>query len=243
MGEKIKNLKLYQGFVKLKETIKPMTFREKIQHIWFSYKAEMYIAALLIFVVVFVFSCIITANTELMIAGDLMNLSISDEGLEYLTDDYLERMGGEKFLKKFQIVETYYNTGDSSEEIEYNYQSSTQIVARVAAGMLDFQIINKPAMELFLGEDFYLDLRQFLTEEELAQWEGKIIYIEYMDSDERIPVALDISGTDFAKDCMPHYGPYFFAVIKTSPRLEQVRDFFDYLLDWEENKASAKPAA
>ena len=243
MGEKIKNLKIYQGFVKLKETIKPMTFREKLQHIWFSYKAEMYIAALMIFVVVFVFSCIINANTELMLSGDLMNLSISDEGLAYLTDDYLERLGGEKFLKKFQVVETYYTLNEDTGDYEYNYQTSTQTVARVAAGMLDFQIINKGAMELFLGEDFYLDLRQFLTEEELAQWEGKIIYIEYLDSDERIPVALDISGTAFAKDCMPHYGPYFFAVIKTSPRIEQTRDYFNYLLAWEENKATEKPAA
>ena len=243
MGEKIKNLKLYQGFVQMKETMASMTFKERLQHLFFSYKAEMYIAALLIFVVVFVISCISTANTELMIAGDLMNLSISDEGLEYLTNDYLERLGGEKFLKKFQIVETYYSTGYSSEELEYNYQSSSQIVARVAAGMLDFQIINKPAMELFLGEDFYLDLREFLTEEELAQWEGKIVYIEYLDSDERIPVALDISDTDFAKDCMPNYGPYFFAVIKTSPRLQETRDFFEYLLAWEENKAAASPAA
>ena len=177
-----------------------------------------------------------------MIAGDLMNLSISDEGLEYLTDDYLERMGGEKFLKKFQIVETFYSNGGSGEEVEYNYETSSQIVARVAACMLDFQIINKGAMELFLGEDFYLDLRQFLTEEELAQWEGKIVYIEYMDSDERIPVALDISDTAFARDCMPNYGPYFFAVVKTSPRMDVVRDYFDYLLAWEENKASVEPA-
>ena len=80
-----------------------------------------------------------------------------------------------------------------------------------------------------------------LTEEELAQWEGKIVYIEYEGTTERVPVALDISETAFAKDCMPMYGPYFFTVVYTTPRLQETRDFFDYLLAWEENKVVTEP--
>lgn len=243
MGEKIKNLGIYKGFVKLKETLKPMTFKEKIQHIFYSYKAEMYIAGLMIFMVCFLISCIITANTKLMIAGDLMNVSISDEGLQYLTDDYLVRLGGEKFMQKFSIEEVYYTSEGDDAVLEYSYQASAQTVSRMVGGMLDFQIINKPALELFLSEGFYMDLRKFLTEEEFAQWEGKIVYVEYPDNPERIPVALDLSDTAFVKDCMPNFGPYFFTVIMTTPRLQETRDFFDYLLAWEENKAAVSPAA
>ena len=241
MGEKIKNLSIYKGFLKLKETLKPMTFTEKIQHIFYSYKAEMYIAALIIFVFVFFVSCIITANTKLMIAGDLVNLSISEEGLAYLTDDYLERLGGEKFLRKFSIEEIYFTMTEDSDSIEYNYQSSAQTLSRMVGGMLGFQLLSKAGLELFIGEGFYMDLRKFMTEEELAQWEGKIVYIEYEGTTERVPVALDISETAFAKDCMPMYGPYFFTVVYTTPRLQETRDFFDYLLAWEENKAVTEP--
>ena len=243
MREKIKILKLVREYKKLKETIKPMTFKEKIQHIFYCYKPEMYVTALITFVFVFFISCIITANTELVIAGDLMNLSISDEGLAYLTDDYVERLGGKQFLKKFSIEEIYFTMEEDSDSLEYNYQSVSQTVSRMVAGMLDFQILSKGGLELFIGEGFYMDLRKFMTEEELAQWEGKIVYIEYEGSTERIPVALDISDTAFAKDCMPYFGPYFFTVVYTTPRLEQCRDFFDYLLAWEENKAAVQPAA
>ena len=162
--------------------------------------------------------------------------------MTYMDEDYFASLGVRPFMNKVQVVESMYSTAEN-EDFEYNYSVSSQVVALVSAEMLDFQIINKPALELFLSEGFYMDLRKFLTEEEFAQWEGKIVYVEYPDNPERIPVALDLSDTAFVKDCMPNFGPYFFTVIMTTPRLQETRDFFDYLLAWEENKAAASPAA
>lgn len=232
MFERMKNNRFWRGWVKYLQTLKGMTFREKVSHTWFSYRLELCVIAMVLFVVATVISCVISANTKLLLAGDVMNVEMTDLGMDYISDQYFETLGVPSFMNKVQVVQTYYST-DEVEDYQYNYNVSNQTLALVAARRLDFQIINLPAMEMFFSEGIYLDLREFMTEDELAEWEGKIVYLEKADTLELVPVALDISQTAFIRDTVVGDASIFFAVINTTPRLKETRAFFDYLMAWE----------
>lgn len=230
MFEEKKNNGFISGWKKYFASMKGMTFREKLQHTWFGYKLELGTIAVGVFILVTVISSVINANTKLLLAGDVMNVEMTDQGMSYISNEYFEKLGVPSFLNKVQVVKSYYS---SDGDYEYNYTVSSQTVALAAAEMLDFQIINLKAMEMFFSEGIYMDLREFLTEEELARWEGKIIYLENPETLERVPVALDISETGFIRDTVVGDESTFFAVISTTPRLKETREFFDYLLSWE----------
>ncbi len=229
-----------EGWRQMRRDMKHMTFKEKVQHIFFAYKMELCVVALMLFVVTLIVSSVITANTVTLLSGDLMNVNLSDEGLKYVQEDYLASIGGAGFMEKYQVLEAYYALNDESGQYDYNYDTSMKTLSLVMAGDLDFQIIDKGVLELFLSEGIYLDLREFLSEEELKQWEGKTLYLESAATGERTPVALDLSETAFVKDCAVYETShnYFFAVIKTSPRIEETKAFFDYLMAWEYREQS-----
>lgn len=228
----LKNNRLVNGFKNYFAAMKGMTFKEKLEHTWFSYKLEMYVACLFIFVLAVVISCVLSANTKILLAGDVMNVEMTDMGMSYISDEYFETLGVRKFLNKVQVVKTAYSTTEE-DDYQYNYNVSSQTLALVAARRLDFQIINLPALEMFFSEGIYLDLREFMTEGELAQWEGKIIYLEDPETNERKPVALEITETGFIRDTVIGSEKVFFAVINTTPRVKETRAFFDYVLSWE----------
>ena len=150
MIERMKNNKFWRGLVKYVQTLKGMTFREKVAHTWFSYKMELCVVAMGMFVVATVISCVITANTNLLLAGDVMNVEMTDLGMDYVSDQYFASLGVPSFMNKVQVVKTAYST-DEVDDYQYNYNVSNQTCALVAARRLDFQIINLPAMEMFFS--------------------------------------------------------------------------------------------
>ena len=239
----IKNCALVQGIRKYFNNMKGLSFWEKIESTFYLYKLELGVIAVGIFIIIAIVSSVITANTNLLLSGDVMNVSMSEEGMTYMDEDYFASLGVRPFMNKVQVVESMYSTAEN-EDFEYNYSVSSQVVALVSAEMLDFQIISKQALEMFLSEDMYLDLREFFTAEELAKYEGKIIYLEYESTKEMVPVALDIRDMPFIQDNVGGDNPIFFTIIKTTPRKAELRNFWEYLWAWEKKEtATTAPAA
>lgn len=241
--KKFKDTAFAQGIKKYFANMKGLSFREKIISTWYLYKLELGVIAVAIFIVVAVVSSAITANTNLLLSGDVMNVIMSEEGMSYISDEYFKTLGVPEFMNKVQVVDSLYSTDEDS-DFEYNYSVSSQVVALVASEMLDFQIINKPALEMFISEGIYLDLREFFTEEELAEFEGKIIFVEYIETGEKVPIALDISAMPFIQDNVESDQAVFFTVIKTTPRKAELRNFWEYLWAWEKKETvTTAPAA
>jgi hypothetical protein len=239
----IKDCALAQGIRKFFDNMKGLSLREKIESTFYLYKLELGVIVAAIFIVIAIISMVVSANTNLLLSGDVMNVSMSEEGMKYMNEEYFATLGVRPFMNKVHVVESVYSTSED-EDFEYNYTVSSQVVALVSAEMLDFQIINRQALEMFLSEDMYLDLREFFTAEELAQYEGKIIYLEYESTKEMVPVALDISDMPFVQDNVAGRSPTFFAIIKTTPRKAELRNFWEYLWAWEKKETvTTAPAA
>ena len=84
----MKETKFYKGYVKLIETLKPMTGKQRVEHIWEYYKEYMFVALMVIVLLVIVFTSIFNKKTEVLFSGVLVNMEVSDAGWEYINEEF-----------------------------------------------------------------------------------------------------------------------------------------------------------
>ena len=240
MWEKFKKTKLAQGFIKLKNDMKPMTFKEKCEHLWEYYKEWLLVVFLVCMGISLLATIVANRSKEVLVSGMMINIEIEQKGMNYLRSEYAEYLGA---TSKNQVAELdYTNFGDQldPEDGENSYYASMILPARVTGAMLDYIILDKFAMEYYILQDVYMDLRNFFSEEELAQLaaEDRLIYVmeEGSSEEDRYPIAVKITDLDFVKDNVTSSGDIYFALSGSTPRPEMCRNAWNYLHAWGENK-------
>ena len=238
MLEKFKQTKFYLGWLKLKKDLEPMTFQQKVEHIWMYYKYYLVVVFLVGFTLSITATMLVSRSREILVSGIMVNIYMEQEGFNYLTQDYLEDLGGKE---GHQVVElTSVNFGDPFDPAdgENSYYSSQILTARVSGQMLDYMLLDKFGFEYYVAQEVYLDLRQVLTEEEIARLDeaGKVVYIMEAETEERIPAAVIITDTQFVKDNMHMEGDTYFALSGSTQRKEMCRDAWERIQSWEKEE-------
>ena len=227
--------RLKAHFAKEKERMAPMTTRQKIDHIWTYYKDYMWIGAVVAILLGAMTSSLINLGKTDVVTGIMVNLTLDQKGMNYLQEDYHAHIGADPFWDRVKVEYTAFTALTDESNSEQNYYAAMTVVAEVSAEKLDYMILDKVGMEFYITQAVYMDLRNFFTEEELAEFESKgmLINAQREDSTEAFPVAIKISDTAFAKDCITAPNTVYFSVITSTPRVETCRVFWDYLMAWE----------
>ena len=227
--------KLKQNFRKFVETLKPMTFSQRVDHIWTYYKEHLVLALAGLILVVGIIVSAFNAQIEVIFSGAIANLDLTKAGATYLQEDLYEYLGG-KSGQKVQLSATYFEELFSSVEgFDYNYNAAMGAVAMVGAQSLDYMLLDEVALKFYLTQDIFMDLREFFTVEELLELEDRLVYFE-LDDGSRYPVAIHMEDTPYAKDCIDIKGAVFFAWAGNAPHKDTCRVFWDYLNAWESGK-------
>jgi hypothetical protein len=230
----MKDSKFTRMLRNLREKMKPMTLPQKIGYLWFVFKDYALVASAVVILLGAAIVSGINMNIETLIAGVSVNVPMNDFGVAYLSDDYGKVLGAVENKAEVTFITTQVASSDSSGNMEYNHNVIAQLVAQAAAGSLDYVIMSKDAMEILFSEDMFLDLREIMTDEELRQWEDKIVYLVIEEGGEEVPVALDLKGTSFSDDCISRRNSYFLGFVKTTPRKEACKALLAYLLAWDD---------
>ena len=238
--EKYKQTKWHRGWVKLGEDLKPMTWKERIEHIFMYYKEVMLVILALIVALSAVITMSINSSKEVLVSGMIINLSLKQEGYNYMQSEYLEVLAPGEKNKDVQLDATNFGDILDAENGEFNYNASMTFIARVSGQMLDYAIMDKFAMEYYITQDAFLDLREFFTEAELAEMDAakKIIYVQVEETGKRWPVAVDISDIPFVKDNVTTEGPIYFVFSGNIRNIETYRNIWDRLHAWESEPAA-----
>lgn len=224
--------KVKTGFKRYFETIKPMTFKEKVSHTFEYYKGIF----LGIIIVAIIFGIVLTAfktaTTKIIVSGIGINIKSDLDSVEYLTTDFYEKKktGGRETCE-FSLVDLY--AQGTTDAIESTYDQIQSIVAQVSAKKLDYIVTDELGFEFCLGQELFMDLRNFLTEEELNKFKDKIIYGQEEGKEEQVPLAINISDCGFAKKYCQSKETFFCVIINT-PRKENTKELFNYLLNFKE---------
>lgn len=223
------------GFKKLKEDLSQMTFKEKVLHLWTYYKSTLLVTAIMIVAISIVINSIINVNTDTIVAGVTVNVHLSDEGMQYLGDDYYNKVYDGSGLEKVYITDMSMYDITDAEHAEESYYSLISMAALVSEEELDYMIVNQSALESFIKyESILQDLRVLFTQEELDALGTNVIHQRAGEDGEDIPIAINISELPFIKDNadMGDKAVYITFALN-SPREDACRAIYDYILAWK----------
>lgn len=212
--------KLKAHLKKLKTDLASMTWRQRLEHLWTYYKWVLAVLVCLGFLLQIVITSAVNANTEVLISGIGINLPLTEDGITCLSDGYLERLGGTKW-QSVQFVNEILDKDNPAMGTEAMYATVVKVSGLTSLGDLDYFLMDTKALEYYSEGDLFLDLRQILTQEELAQL--KLVEIG------GVPKLIDLSGTWFAETHLPDDAPYYLAFTFNTSRTQQCHDLWLYL--------------
>jgi len=74
---------------------------------------------------------------------------------------------------------------------------------------------------------------EMLSQEQIDQFSDKIVYYTDEEDGATYPVAINITDTAFAQDCLKTNGNVYIAFCGNTGRTERNSEFFTYLLNWK----------
>lgn len=240
MREKFKNTKFYRGWVKLVNDMKPMTAKQRLGHLWMYYKEHAFCALLVLLFLSLPITAMIYQSKDVLISGMIVNITIDQEGYDYLLEDYHDVLAPGDKSKVVELDYTAFGDMLDAETGEQSYYASMVVSARVEGHMLEYMILDKYALEFYIPQEIYLDLREFFTEDEIASLtaENRLVYVqpeaeEGEEETEPFPIAVDITNIPFAKDNVNSEGKVYFALSGNYRSLEMCRDVWNRINDWK----------
>lgn len=238
MLERFKKTKFYLGWVKFINDLRPMTWKKRLEYLWMYYKEYAYCAGIVLIAISLLVTILVKQTKESVVSGMIINTTMRQEGFNYLSQDYKEVLAPDD---KNKIVELDYTTfGDplDPENGQNSYYASMILTARVSGAMLDYIIMDKFAMEYYITQEVYLDLREFFTEAELAALDAqdKVIYAMQEGDTDRWPIAINITDMPFVQDNVTSGEDTYFALSGNVRSLEMCRDVWNRLNAWESNE-------
>lgn len=223
-------MKFREMMAQLKVDLKTMTFQEKVEHIWTNFK-EWILIFTGIFALLIGYIVTLLTNPQPVLSGYLLNVQLSDAGRTYITEDYFASIGGTK-KQNVHLQSAAYVKEPTGQLVESNYATMTQMAGIIAAESMDFLLADECGMELGITMEAYLDLNEFLTEEELTQWKELLIYAKAEGTDYAYPVAINITDNAFAKEHITGKGDVYLGFIGNTPHKENCRSFWEFLLNY-----------
>lgn len=221
----IKNLK------NLKSDMANMSYQEKLTHIWTYYKWVLIVVLLLIMAVSVLLASIENKRKIMLLGGITVNVQLSQEGKTYLNEDYLQVIGTGNSRETVSLSHT--DVDSVTNVYESNYYAVMSLLALCANHEVDYLILDQTGFEAMLIQDAYLNLNEVYTPEELEAMGETVVFAQNKDETEPSAIAIDITDTAFIQKNAQVKDKVYFVYVANSPRVEECREFYDYLLAYE----------
>ena len=222
------------GWQRFRENIAGMSLEDKIDHIWTYYRGTVLLMILIPVAAVLLLTSILRKEPETVLYGNFTNVLLTQEGGEYLTQDYLQHLGldPEAYSAEVEYAQT---AGLSmSQANPHGVDGGIQVVAAVAVDMLDYIVCDRSALEFFAAQQSFLPLDRVLSPEELEDY-GELLY-SFTDTEfgDTAIVAVNVSELPFFQNCVEGQGEIYFGFAnKTDPDTQALRQLLDYLQAWK----------
>ena len=212
----------------LRQELKGMSGKEKLEHLWEYYKWVLGVLAGVVLIIAVIISSIISASTETILAGSIINVPVDPEGYVMLQDGYYEHAKTEGR----QIVElTNMNFQDpyTTTDQTYGMNIHESVTAMISADVLDYVMYDDVCVPFFMDPAFFCDLRELFSQEELDAMGSAVMYLEVPSTGERIPIAINIRDTEFYRKHMELDRNIYLSFSVRLPRKEACKDFWYYI--------------
>lgn len=215
----------------LKSHLRDMTWKERLDYLWEYYKWVAILAGIAVVIAASVIGGIVQNSKNLLYSGVAVNVSISEEGTTYLTDDWLARLEGKQGKDTTELAPMYINleTGAYTETATAN---ATKLIAMISVGDVDYLLLDAYGLQYCGNSGAFAPLENTLSQAMLAKFEGKIVTIQ--DEKSEYQAAIDISELPFVKKHITSKDKVYIAFPGNTPRSAQNEAFLEYLMNWSE---------
>ncbi|MBE6917254.1 MAG: hypothetical protein E7470_05065 [Ruminococcaceae bacterium] len=212
-----------QGYRKLWKTLKDMTWKQRWEHLIYYYGVFALVAIAVIIMGVSLIVDMTSEKPEYLFEGMLVNVGWTDEVEERMTTDLFDLLGGTDPEKQYVLVNHFALKEYSASIIENMY-------TRVAVGEIDYILVDKFAMDAMAPWGFFTNLNLILSPETMKQWEAYFVYAHDEMTEEIYPIAIDLSKTEFAKQCRYTGDHLYIGFAGNTNRPMKPEDFLQYLM-------------
>lgn len=216
-----------------REAIKNAPFREKAEYYWEYYRTPVFITLAIIACVVSIIVSI-ASRPNYVLNGYLLNRYwFTEEGRDCdpFAEEYLTYRGYDTDKYEMELNGSLTYDPDDEEMADITYQTAQLIGTRCAAGDLDFMVADIDTIRVFDEADYYYDLREVYSEEELKAYEERLIYAT---NDSSMPIAIDITDSQKIQSMygMQHE-QLVITFFGTAEHMEEGKMFVEYILQNE----------
>lgn len=222
-------------FKQLKENMRGMTFAEKADHIWTYYKEYMLVAFILLTIVVGILMSVFMKSPKEYTCGMMSNAELTYEGYDYLTDVFLEQVlkkpDGRISISKSELTELEFTV----QATHSNAENVSALLAKVEAKKIDYLLLDTYSLQYYAPENIYLTLTGVMDQQELdaLQQQGMLKAIRAEDEETERIVGIDISRTDFGKDCLTTEGPVYLVFVRNTDEKDNCLKLWEHIKAWK----------
>ena len=239
-----------------KKVFKNGTTKDKVEYIWEYYK--LHIVAV-VFVVYFIGSMIYNNATakDYVLQGIFLNTLAEAETVLEMEQDFIKTYPIDASSEEvFLDASMYYS--DDSDAMETSYETIQVLTARVAAGEIDFMVADVATLYDFAYDQYFAELSEVLSEEQLKAYEPYLLYydkavleelsnLDYTGEEfpeiilpdpskpelmeEPVPVMIDVTSSEKISTLYPVSSKsYAFTFVVNGVHKEKAVEFLDYLM-------------
>lgn len=219
-----------QGFRNLPKTLAPMTWEERFDHIWEYYRFTILaIVVAIVLSISLVVSIVYNKKKEVFFVGATVNVTVTEENKAQLNKDLFALFGCED--EKWQSTELQTGTGyvEGEPNMTQVYAELMRVVSQIAAGDMDYLLTDKDGLEYFMNAQAGYDISKLVSAEYFKTLEDRIIMGE-LDEVGKVPVAISIGDTEFAKQCTRKGEGLYLIFPGNTDRNARVEAFVRYIL-------------
>lgn len=165
-----------------KEKISAMDRTQKRRYFKDYYLVPTVIAVFVIFCIIWFLYDALFARKNVLYTGALVGCQVSDEGKQYLTERFLEVIGGRAGKDEVVLSEDLWITF-SDEDLEKYQAADSNLYVNIAAGDFDYMLIDGAVIGQYAAMDVYADLGEYvrkyqISEDDIYLRDGKAVAVK-----------------------------------------------------------------
>lgn len=216
----------------LKDTLKDMTWEERLEHLWEYYKWYAIGFVAVVAIIVSVICSWVENSKEVLYSGVTVNMAITEEGAAYLQDELFQKLRGEDETQRVDLTQHSLANLEEAKDASYALSNAMKLASMITAGEVDYVILDAYSLSYYSSNDSFNSLEALFTPEFLAQFEGKIVTFKSDDNNQEYPVAIDISDMPFVKKNIASVDKVYIAFPGNTGRNARNVEFLEYLMNW-----------
>ena len=221
----------------LKETIdqeinkfKSMDSEKKWDYFKTYYLKTMVIGIIVLALIIHLLYSITLGKREVLASGCFVNVGISEEGVRFLTDEYLTFCGKtDKDAVAVAALDESVNVYGESPMSTDTYEEMA-FLTQLSAGEYQYMILDKEGLEKFAELELYADLESILDEQQMSNLEDRIVYLDNQAGKDNTASAIALAGTGFAAKYRLMPKEIYLAFVNIEPDTEKNKRLINYIL-------------